>query len=169
MSRRLAAAGATVVGVDVDDERLGVARAVLGGDGPHRTLVVDARDRGAVAALVDEAAAVGPLRGMVHVAGGFRVHQWAPLTQLDDPEFDAVVALNFGSAVTTTKAVGAELVRRRAGGSIVHIATTAALQGMPFGAAYVRRRRPCSPSCARPPSSGARWGSGSTPWRRGRS
>jgi NAD(P)-dependent dehydrogenase (short-subunit alcohol dehydrogenase family) len=136
VSRRLAAAGAVVAAVDVDGERLAAARDVLAADDRHRCFVVDARDRAAVVDLVAEAATLGSVRGLVHIAGGFRLHQWAPLTQLDDPEFDAVVALNFGSAVTTTKAVGAHLVRQGTGGSIVHIATTAALQGMPFGAAY---------------------------------
>lgn len=134
--RRLAAAGALVAAVDVDGDRLAAAEAVLSADARHGSYVVDARDRSAVVDVVAEAARLGPLRGMVHVAGGFRLHQWAPLTQLDDPEFDEVVALNFGSAVTTTKAVGAHLVRQGTGGSIVHLATTAALLGMPFGAAY---------------------------------
>jgi NAD(P)-dependent dehydrogenase (short-subunit alcohol dehydrogenase family) len=97
---------------------------------------VDVRDAAAMADAVAASAALGPVHGLVHVAGGMRPDQWAPLLAEDDPAFDTVMELNFRSAVTTSKAVGAHLARTGAGGSIVFIASIVAMSAMPYGAAY---------------------------------
>ena len=61
--------------------------------------------------------------------------QWAPFAS-DDPAFDDVMALNFGSTVNAVRAVGRRLVEQGQGGSLVNIATVSALNAMPYGSAY---------------------------------
>jgi NAD(P)-dependent dehydrogenase (short-subunit alcohol dehydrogenase family) len=136
IARHLGRAGATVVAVDIDPDKLTVCTDALTGDGSaHLGLIADGRDRDQVAEVVDRAAELAPLRGSVQVAGGMWPPQWAPFAS-DDPAFDDVMELNFGSTVNTVRAVGRRLVDQGNGGSIVNIATTSALNGMPYGSAY---------------------------------
>ena len=64
-ARRLAAAGAHVVLLDLNEQLGGELAAELGGD----YAAGDVRDAEAVAAALDVAEAGGPLRGLVHCAG----------------------------------------------------------------------------------------------------
>lgn len=132
--RFLAEAGSTVVAWDRDAARLEVTeRAVRDVNGPHQFAVLDVRDADAVAGAVR---AAGPLYGLVHVAGGLRPDQWAPLLEVTPEDFDEVVRLNLASALVTSTAVAAQLVAQGTSGSIVLIASIAGLSAMPFGAAY---------------------------------
>jgi 3-oxoacyl-[acyl-carrier protein] reductase len=132
--RFLAEAGATVVAWDLDPDRLAVSeRALRDLNGPHHFAVVDVRDADAVDQAVQAAES---LHGLVHVAGGLRPDQWAPLLEVTPAAFDEVIHLNLASAFVTSKAVAARLVEQGTGGSIVHIASIAGLSAMPFGAAY---------------------------------
>lgn len=136
ISRALGRAGATIVAVDIDPDKLQVCTDALIADGSsHIGLIADGRDRDAVTAVIDRACELAPLRGSVQVAGGMWPPQWAPFAS-DDPAFDDVMALNFGSVVNTVRAVGRRLVEQGNGGTIVNIATTSALNGMPYGSAY---------------------------------
>ena len=136
IARHLGRAGAAVLAVDIDAGKLAVCTDALTADGvTHQGLVADGRDREAVAAAVDRAGELGPLRGSVQVAGGMWPAQWAPFAS-DDPAFDDVMALNFGSTVNSVRAVGRRLVEQGQGGSIVNIATVSALNAMPYGSAY---------------------------------
>jgi len=136
ISRVLGHAGATIVAVDIDAEKLKVCTDALAADGTnHVGLLADGRDKDAVATVVDRASELAPLRGSVQVAGGMWPPQWAPFAS-DDPAFDDVMALNFGSTVNTVRAVGRALVDRGRSGALVNIATTSAINGMPFGSAY---------------------------------
>ena len=136
IARQLGAVGATIVAVDIDADKLAVCTDGLTADGTrHLGLLADGRDRDAVASVVDEALTLGPLHGSVQVAGGMWPPQWAPFAS-DDPAFDDVMALNFGSTVNTVRAVGRALVAQGQGGALVNIATTSALNGMPYGSAY---------------------------------
>lgn len=135
--RFVAGAGALVAALDVDAARLELAeQAVVDAGSWCLPIVADVRDPEAVAGAVAEAAALGPLHGLVHVAGGMLTDQWAPMVATDLETFDAVVRLNLHSAFVTSRAVAAQLVEQRSGGSIVHIASIAGLSAMPFGAAY---------------------------------
>jgi 3-oxoacyl-[acyl-carrier protein] reductase len=81
--RAVAEAGGSVLAVEVRPESLAAVDEVLGGTpGRHRSVVADVRDPVQVAAAVDEAAALGPLHGLVQVAGGLRPAQWAPLLSM---------------------------------------------------------------------------------------
>jgi 3-oxoacyl-[acyl-carrier protein] reductase len=125
-ARVLTAAGATVVGLDIDAQRLADADVAV-------SRVVDVRDPDAL----DEALAdVGPLDGLVHVAGGLRVDQWSPTDRVPLDTFDAVLGLNLRAAVTTSQAVARRMLADARPGSIVYIASIAGLSAMPYGAAY---------------------------------
>ncbi|HEY7134551.1 MAG TPA: SDR family NAD(P)-dependent oxidoreductase [Acidimicrobiia bacterium] len=136
--RLLAEAGAAVVALDVDQDRLAMAtRAIEEAGGDHAAVVADVRDADAVERAVDEGAArLGRLDGLVQVAGGLGYDQWAPLLELEPATFDAVLDLNLRAAFLTSRAVARRLVEAENGGSIVHIASVAGLAGMPFGAPY---------------------------------
>ena len=131
--RVLVEAGASIAAVDNDAERLALTEEEVG----ERCLPVlaDVREPDDVARAVAEAAALGPLYGLVHVAGGL-LNQWSPLVETRPETFDGIVRLNLHSAFLTTSAVGARLVDQGHGGSIVHIASTSGLSALPFGAAY---------------------------------
>jgi NAD(P)-dependent dehydrogenase (short-subunit alcohol dehydrogenase family) len=136
IARVLGAAGARVLAVDIDPDKLAICTDSLRADGfDHLGLIADGRDRGAVADAVERACELGPLRGSVQVAGGMWPTQWAPFAS-DDPAFDDVIDLNLGTTVNAVRAVGRRLVDQGQGGSIVNIATVAALNAMPYGSAY---------------------------------
>ena len=84
---------------------------------------------------VDEIAELGPLHGLVHVAGGF-FNKWAPIVTTSTEAWDDVVRLNLQSAFLTTRTVASRLLEQGTGGSIVHIASVSGITAMPFGAAY---------------------------------
>jgi len=133
--RIVASAGARVVAVDIDPERLELAKQVLTEvGGPFDVVVADARD----VAQVDEVvrAAAGPLHGLVHVAGGLRPDQWGSLVTTPPETFGEIVELNLASAFVTSRSVARRLLEQGGGGSVVFIASIAGLSALPFGAAY---------------------------------
>jgi NAD(P)-dependent dehydrogenase (short-subunit alcohol dehydrogenase family) len=133
--RTCARAGARVVAVDVDPERLAMAERVLTEvGGPHDLVVADVRDPSQVRDVVQ--AAAGPLHGLVHVAGGLRPDQWGSMVATPPETFGEIVELNLASAFVTSQAVAARLLDQGAGGSVVFIASIAGLSALPFGAAY---------------------------------
>lgn len=136
--RLLADAAVSVIALDVDAARLAMAeRAIDDAGGKHCGIVADVRDAGEVErAVADGAAMLGRLDGLVHVAGGLGYDQWGSLLDIDTETFDAVLDLNLRSAFLTCRAVARHLVERGTPGSIVNIASVAALAGMPFGAPY---------------------------------
>jgi NAD(P)-dependent dehydrogenase (short-subunit alcohol dehydrogenase family) len=122
----LTRAGARVVGLDNDAARLELAHVAV-------ERVVDVRDAGALdASLAD----IETIDGLVHVVGGLRVDQWAPTDRVGPDVFDAVLELNLRAALTTSQAVARRLIDAQRPGSIVYIASIAALTAMPYGAAY---------------------------------
>jgi NAD(P)-dependent dehydrogenase (short-subunit alcohol dehydrogenase family) len=140
--RRLVEAGASVAALDIDAAKLGIAeeamKAASGDSGAeYAAILADVTDGPSVEAAVDEARRrLGPLHGLVQVAGGLLPHQWARLLDTDGEIFDQVVRLNLRGPVLTARAVAAHLASQGSGGSIVLIASTVGLQGMPFGVTY---------------------------------
>ncbi|HEV2310159.1 MAG TPA: SDR family NAD(P)-dependent oxidoreductase [Acidimicrobiia bacterium] len=135
VSRFIAEAGADVVAVDRDAERLHITEAALADAGRAcRAVVADVRDP----TQVDDAvrAAPGPLHGLVHVAGGLALDEWAPVLETAPETFAGIVRLNLESAFLTSRAVAGRLVESGTPGSIVHIASIAGLSSLPFGAGY---------------------------------
>jgi 3-oxoacyl-[acyl-carrier protein] reductase len=133
----IARAGGRVLGMDVRAESLAAAEeAWKATAGPHRAFVADARRLDQVEAALDTAAELGPLLGLVHVAGGLWPDQWAPLLHYDPSTWDTVVELNLKAPLLTTSATARRLAAAGGGGSIVTIASVAGLLAMPFGAPY---------------------------------
>jgi NAD(P)-dependent dehydrogenase (short-subunit alcohol dehydrogenase family) len=135
--RMLAEAGASVVAVDVRSDALAVVDEVLAATpGPHRRQVADVGDAAQFETALDLAGELGPLHGLVHVAGGLWPGQWGSLLTMALETFDEVVALNLRSALVSMRAVAARLVAQGTGGSIVSVSSVAGLSAMPFGAPY---------------------------------
>jgi len=133
----VAGAGGSVLALDNRADALpAVDQAVRGVGGEHRSVVADVRDLSAVERAVDEATDLGPLFGLVHVAGGTRPQDWSPTQSYDPVVFDEVVALNLRSVLITNEVVGSRLLRQGTGGSIVNIASVAGLTALPFGVSY---------------------------------
>jgi NAD(P)-dependent dehydrogenase (short-subunit alcohol dehydrogenase family) len=133
----LVEAGALVAAIDIDDDHLAMSTAVMDEiGGKYVPLIADLREPDQVTRAIEEAGALGPLHGLVHVAGGFFTDQWSSLIDMEPSTFEDAVRLNLHSAFLTTRAVGAQLVQQRTSGSIVHITSIAGLSAMPFGVAY---------------------------------
>jgi len=133
----VAEAGASVLALDNRPEALAaVDQAVRAVGGTHRSVVTDVRDLSAVEAAVVGATDLGPLFGLVHVAGGTRPQDWSPTHRYDLEVFDEVLALNLRSVLITNEVVGSRLLLQGTGGSIVNIASLAGLSAMPFGVSY---------------------------------
>jgi 3-oxoacyl-[acyl-carrier protein] reductase len=133
----VAGAGASVLALDNRPDALAaVDAAVRGVGGVHRSVVTDVRDLSAVEKAVDEATDLGPLFGLVHVAGGTRPQDWSPTHRYDPGVFDEVLALNLRSVLITNEVVGSRLLLQGTGGSIVNISSLAGLTAMPFGVSY---------------------------------
>ncbi|HEX3839952.1 MAG TPA: SDR family oxidoreductase [Acidimicrobiales bacterium] len=134
--RLVAEAGGRIAAIDIDEGQLGAVQAAVAGTaGPHTMLVADVRRVEEVEAAVTASTRLGPLFGLVHVAGGMAPEQWGPVLDVDPRSFDEVLELNLRSALLTSRTVGAHLVALGAG-SIVHLASIAGLSALPFGAAY---------------------------------
>jgi 3-oxoacyl-[acyl-carrier protein] reductase len=133
--RAVASAGARVVAVDIDPERLELAkRALTEVGGPFDLALADVRDAAQVDEVVRQAA--GPLHGLVHVAGGLHPDQWGSLVTTRPETFGEIVELNLESAFVTSRSIAARLLEQDTGGSVVFIASIAGLAALPFGAAY---------------------------------
>jgi 3-oxoacyl-[acyl-carrier protein] reductase len=133
----VAEAGASVLALDNRPEALAaVDQAVRAVGGTHRSVVADVRHLSAVEQAVDDATDLGPLFGLVHVAGGTRPQDWSPTHRYDLEVFDEVLALNLRSVLITNEVVASRLLLQGTGGSIVNIASLAGLSAMPFGVSY---------------------------------
>ena len=133
----LAEAGTRIMALDVDAAKLAITTDVLeAAGGEHASVVADACDAAAVADALRGVEDLGPLRGLVHVAGGLMTDEWSPLLDLDETTFDTVLRRNLQSAFVTSRTVARQLVEQGSGGAIVHLASIVAESAMPFGAPY---------------------------------
>jgi NAD(P)-dependent dehydrogenase (short-subunit alcohol dehydrogenase family) len=123
----LAAAGADVA-FSHRDSRAGAdeaARAVASHGRRAFSARADARQPGALAAFVDQAAqALGGIDMLVNNAGVFRK---TPLDAVDEPALDEAFSVNVKAAVMASKAAAPHL-RRRGGGAIVNVASLGGLR-----------------------------------------
>jgi NAD(P)-dependent dehydrogenase (short-subunit alcohol dehydrogenase family) len=121
IARRLAADGARVAIVDLDDDAAHALAAQLG-DG-HVAIAADVAEPGAVGAAIDRAAAAfGRLTILVNNAG---VGSAKPLDRYTDGEFARLVAVNLTGVWHGIRAAVPHL-RESGGGSVVNIAGTVA-------------------------------------------
>ena len=129
---RLAAAGAHVVGVDVNEAGL-AETAELGGNG-IRPEVADVSDRMAVDAVVERAVRdLGRLDGMVANAG---VGHGSSFVDTTEEELDAMLAVNVKGVFFCGQSAARAMIAAGAGGRIVNIASTYAEVTAPDCTAY---------------------------------
>ena len=133
--KRFAGAGAAVVVADVNPE-LGqqVAREIEGHGGAARFVQADVSTSAEVKAAVEFAVAqFGGLDIIVNNAG--IVHPKQPTAEMDEETFDRVMEVNLKSVFLFAKH-GVPALNARGGGSIVNIASTAALKPRPGNVVY---------------------------------
>jgi 2-hydroxycyclohexanecarboxyl-CoA dehydrogenase len=127
--RSLAAAGASVVSLDLSEE-LGAAVAEAAG---QRFLRCDTTDRDQVFSVIDQAAGeLGGLDALVHVAG---ILVQGPAEQLTDADWARAMDVNARGPMLTNQAALPHL-KKGERSSIANFASSAALTAYPNGAAY---------------------------------
>ncbi len=127
---RLAAAGASVLGVDVDEARLAEAQGAAGGAlTVHRA---DLSDPDACVAAVSACVTrFGRLDVLGNVAGIYRAAHTAEMSRQD---YRKVMAVNLDAYFFLAQAAIPHLLVSE--GNIVNIASNAGIQGVPYSAAY---------------------------------
>jgi NAD(P)-dependent dehydrogenase (short-subunit alcohol dehydrogenase family) len=138
VAARLAAAGAFVVAIDRD---AGALDAIAETAGEARTRiessVLDAGNRSQVEAFAAREARQDRLPdGLVNIVGGLARDRFGPIVDTSDETLEAVLQLNLRVAWLTSQVFARHSLGTRRSGSIVQLASIAALQGMPFGASY---------------------------------
>ena len=135
-SRRLAAAGATVVVNDIDGDLLATTVAEIGAAG-HRVEPVAGDIR--LAATVGELAHValgvagGRIDVLVNNVGDYRPN--GRFLKTAEPEWDALYAVNLEHVFRCTRAFAPAMVEAGSG-SIVNVSTVEAFRGIPANAVY---------------------------------
>ena len=127
---RLAREGATVIAVDLAPDRLDALAAEFPAPG-LRTLALNVADADAGERLLE--AASGVVDVLVNNAG--IMDGFLPVGEVDDATLDRVLAVNVTSMVRIMRAIVPGM-RERGGGSIVNVASEAALRGSISGVAY---------------------------------
>jgi NAD(P)-dependent dehydrogenase (short-subunit alcohol dehydrogenase family) len=126
---RLADEGAIVIGTDIVEA--GLLELVAESTGTILTVVGDVSEPDTIAALI--AAANGSLHGVANVAG--IMDGMLPAGEVDDATWDRVMRVNVTGPVRLIRAALPLLIASGAG-SIVNVASEAALRGSAAGVAY---------------------------------
>src|SRR5579862_2418933 len=138
-SLALAEAGATVIPVDKDEERVeGARRKIIeiGGRsaaGTTANLLDTHEAKQAVATAIDQ---VGDVHLLANVAGGTQLGQWMAIEDTPDDLYRAVLDLNLNYVFVTCREVGRHMIQRGIRGSIVNYASVSALTSAPYHGAY---------------------------------
>lgn len=132
----LAREGAAVAVTDIDFKQAGrVAEVIQAAGGAAMAIKVDATNRSEVAAMVkavlDWRATVDIL---VNVAGGF--HRFAPITEIQEEEWDKVITVNLKSTFLCSQAV-AKVMMQKKKGRIINIASLGGLGPNPYAPSYI--------------------------------
>ena len=136
IARAFASAGAKLVLSGRDNEELGAARSDLVGEyGTEiHTTAVDLAQPDGPAELARRAGDVfGGLDVLVNNAG---ISHPQPVVDTDPALFDATIAVNLRAPALLSSAVGAAMVAAGTGGSIITVASAAALAPLPDHYAY---------------------------------
>jgi NAD(P)-dependent dehydrogenase (short-subunit alcohol dehydrogenase family) len=132
-ARALAAAGHDLVLAARTREQIERLRAELSAPGrAARAVVCDVSDEASVAALAREAAELGPVTVLVNNAGAAGS---MPLARTSLDEWNRLLAVNATGAFLCTRAFLPGMLERR-WGRVVNVASTAALRGGKYLAAY---------------------------------
>jgi NAD(P)-dependent dehydrogenase (short-subunit alcohol dehydrogenase family) len=135
IARRLGAEGAAVALVDVDGGLAdGVAREIQAAGSPAVAVRADVTDRASVRTMVEEAGRrLGEPDILVNNAGGFP--KLRTLLEIEEEEWDAIIALNLKSAYLCSRAVLPGMIARRRG-RIVSLSSPAARSLTNFSATH---------------------------------
>lgn len=130
----LVRSGAAVVAADIDGEAGAELVEEVANHGDLRFVPVDVSDEASVARMVDAAAAWhGAVHGLVNNAGIANPGS-TPIELLDLAAWNRIIATNLTGVFLCTKYAVPHL--RTAGGAVVNIASTRALQATPHTEAY---------------------------------
>ena len=141
VAQRLAEAGATLVLVDNDADRLDACSAALneasGVSATHSTEVADVADIDEVRALVARAVErFGRIDGALCLVGGVHPDEFGPMIDFGMATYDSILDRNLRSAVVVHQCVAAAMADDNLGGSIVSISAATGLASSPFHALY---------------------------------
>ncbi|MFK4870934.1 SDR family NAD(P)-dependent oxidoreductase [Novosphingobium sp. ZW T3_23] len=136
-ARRLAEAGAAVIVADIDEEAAATTARELAElySADVSATRLDAGDAGSIIAVADLAESrFGKLDIWVNNAG---IPSFTPLLDLDEEEFDNVLAINLRGAFVGAREAARRMIAANQGGVIVNVASLAGVMGISEGqAAY---------------------------------
>jgi NAD(P)-dependent dehydrogenase (short-subunit alcohol dehydrogenase family) len=128
-------AGATVIGVDRDEDALAAVETEFAGQ-PFFPTSADVTTDDGIASIIETAQReCGRIDGLVNVIGGTAISGWAPTVDYTRDQWRTVMTINVDYVVFLGQAV-AKVMMQGDGGSIVNVASTAGLTGAPFHVAY---------------------------------
>lgn len=132
----MAAEGASILACDISDCSDTVAEVTAAG-GRIESVVTDISDMKSCQAMADTAvAAFGKIDVLVNNAALYASLKGARFEDLDEAQWDAVMNVNVKGVWQCCKAV-VNPMRAAGGGSIINIASLAAVYGLPYGCDYV--------------------------------
>lgn len=138
VTRMLAGAGATVVGVSRGQDNLNEHLGPLIADGLSVLPVAAdvSTDDGVRTTLDAVRGADGELHGLVNVAGGADPSTWMPSTRVARGDWHDLFTRNLETVFFMSQAVAAELRRQGRPGSIVSVSSISGMNTAPFHIAY---------------------------------
>ena len=133
----LATEGATVVAADLNNCADTVASVEVAG-GRAIATTIDVSDSASCEAMADLAAdAFGRIDILINNAALYAGLKGARFEQLDEAQWDRVMQVNIKGTWLTSRAVVGHMRASGDGGSIINIASLAAVFGLPYGLDYV--------------------------------
>lgn len=137
-ARRIAAAGATVVGVDLTQAILDETLAdISAAGGAAHGIVADLLEEAQTARLVPEVLErFGRLDGVANVAGGTRADEWGPLEETPIESFRKTLNLNLEYVFRVCRDAAAAMIKAGTPGSLVNVSSVSSLASAPFHGPY---------------------------------
>jgi NAD(P)-dependent dehydrogenase (short-subunit alcohol dehydrogenase family) len=138
VAQRLGEAGATLVLVDNDADRLDAcASALRDAKTPHVAEVADIVDVDQVRELVARSVTrFGRLDGALCLVGGVHPDEFGPMIDFGVATYDTILDRNLRTAVVVHQCVAAAMAHDGGGGSIVSVSAATGLASSPFHALY---------------------------------
>ena len=136
ISKRFAQEGANIAVVDINEaEAQRVAGEITAAGGSAIAYKCDATKKAEVTAMVGAVLKKwGTVDILINAAGGF--HQFAPITEIAEEEWDRVINVNLKSAFLCTQAVAQTMMDKRKG-RIISIASGAGVGPNPHAPSYL--------------------------------
>ncbi len=138
LTRMLAQAGATVIGVSRSDEKIEKNLAPLVAQGlPVVPVKADVSTDDGIAATMEAAlAAKGTLYGLANVAGGAAASTWMRAERVTRADWRSLFEQNLETMFFMSQAVAGELRSRGLPGAIVGVSSISGMNSVPFHIAY---------------------------------